>query len=67
MLIKHEFDEAGGGLTVVGVAVFSLTLKSKVMTEKTQMSTPDPANEVKIPETVDNSRIIVLSVRSMHF
>jgi hypothetical protein len=36
--------------TVVGVAVFSLTLKSKVITAKMQMSSPEPANEVKIPK-----------------
>ncbi len=37
--------------TEVGVAVFSVTLKSSVMTLKEQMSSPDPANEEKMPPT----------------
>lgn len=35
--------------TEVGVAIFSLTRKNKVSTEKMAISTPDPAMEVKMP------------------
>lgn len=36
-------------MIVVGVATFSVTLNNKVITAKTQMSVPEPANAVKIP------------------
>lgn len=35
--------------TVVGVAVFSVMLNSRVIVEKMQMSTPLPANDVNTP------------------
>lgn len=41
--------------TVVGVAVFSVTLNNNVIIEKMQMSTPEPANAVKIPEILTSS------------
>jgi hypothetical protein len=35
--------------TVVGVAIFSDTLNINVNVENVQMSTPEPANDVKMP------------------